>query len=222
MTSLHLELQCCAPALGSFLSWCILFYRWDVSFPTPTAGFFNAFGKASPVRALFPQLDSSETFYCRLIGNEPVKQFPDDRLIFQQTFPLLFDIVSIMEGDQLPEALTAVIIDLLEKAKSQFSRNGSITDAVQLDVHHTNDVEYYPCLPVVRSRGDYCLDDTTTNICTKRSTRHPSLLPGVFLVHCKQGTIMLWVCINICINFYDKQHYFWYKKCKFEFTLTPN
>ena len=56
--------------------------------------------------ALLPQLDSSETFYRRLIGNEPVKQFPDDRLIFQQTFPLLFDIVSIMEGDQLPETLT--------------------------------------------------------------------------------------------------------------------
>ena len=88
--------------------------------------------------------------------------------------------------------------------------NGLIQDAVQLDVHHTNDVEYYPCLPVVRSRGDYCLDDTTTNICTKRSTRHPSLLPGVFLVHCKHGTIMLWVCINIYVNFYD-EHYFWYK-----------
>ena len=83
------------------------------------------------MRALLPQLDSSETFYCRLIGNEPVKQFPDDRLIFQQTFPLLFDIVSIMEGDQLPEALTAVvIIDLLEKAKSPFSKNVSIPDAV--------------------------------------------------------------------------------------------
>ena len=109
MTSLHLELQCCAPALGSFLSWCILFYGWDVSCPTPTTGFFNAFGKASPACALLPQLDSSETFYHRLIGNEPVKQFPDDRLIFQQTFPLLFDIVSIMEGDQLPETLTAVI-----------------------------------------------------------------------------------------------------------------
>ena len=38
---------------------------------------------------------------------------------------------SIMEGDQLPEALTAVvIIDLLEKAKSPFSKNVSIPDAV--------------------------------------------------------------------------------------------
>ena len=98
---------------------------------------------------------------------------------------------SIVEGDQLPGAFTAFIIDLLEKAKSPFSRNGSIPDAVQLDVRRTNHVEYYPCPPVVRSRGDYSLDDTTTNICTKRSTRHPSLLPGVFFVHCKHDTIML-------------------------------
>ena len=159
-----------------------------MSFPTPTAGFFNALGKASPVCALLPQLDSLETFYHRLIGNGPVEQCPEDMLLLQQTFPLLFDIV---EGDQLLETLTAFITDLLEKAKSPFSRNGSIPDAVQLDVHRTNDVEYYPCLPVVRSRGDYCLDDTTPNICTKRSTRHPSLLPGVFLVHCKHGTVML-------------------------------
>ena len=81
--------------------------------------------------ALLPQLDSLETFYHRLIGNEPVKQCPEDMLLLQQTFPLLFDIVSIVEGDQLPEALTAFIIDLLEKAKSPLSRNGSLADAVQ-------------------------------------------------------------------------------------------
>ena len=75
--------------------------------------------------ALLPQLDSLETFYHRLIGNEPVKQCPEDMLLLQQTFPLLFDIVSIVEGDQLPEALTAFIIDLLEKVKSLFGRNGS-------------------------------------------------------------------------------------------------
>ena len=167
MTSLHLELQRCAPALGSFLSWSISFYGSDVSFPTPITRLFNALGKASPVCALLPQLDSLETFYCRLIGNGPVEQCPEDMLLLQQTFPLLFDIV---EGDQLLETLTAFITDLLEKAKSPFSRNGSIPDAVQLDVHRTNDVEYYPCLPVVRSRGDYCLDDTTPNICAKRST----------------------------------------------------
>ena len=75
--------------------------------------------------ALLPQLDSLETFYRRFIDNEPVKQCPEDMPLLQQTFPLLFDIVSIVEGDQLPEALTAFIIDLLEKVKSLFGRNGS-------------------------------------------------------------------------------------------------
>ena len=162
---------------------------------------FQCFRKSFPSVCTSPLIGFLGNISLQTHWQWPVKQCPEDMLLLQQTFPLLFDIVSIVEGDQLPEALTAFITDLLEKAKSPFSRNGSIPDAVQLDVHRTNDVEYYPCLPVVRSRGDYCLDDTTPNICTKRSTRHPSLLPGVFLVHCKQGTIMLWVCINICINF---------------------
>ena len=73
------------------------------------------------------QWDSLETFYRRLIGNGPVEQCPVDMLLLQQTFPLLFDIVSVVEGDQLPEALTAVvIIDLLEKAKSPFSKTECI------------------------------------------------------------------------------------------------
>lgn len=96
MTSLHLEFQHCAPALGSFLSWCISFYGSDVPFPTPMAGLFIALGKASLMCALLPQLDSLETFYRRLIGNEPVKQCPKDMLLLQQTSPLLFDIVSIV------------------------------------------------------------------------------------------------------------------------------
>ncbi|PFX17680.1 hypothetical protein AWC38_SpisGene17985 [Stylophora pistillata] len=106
MTSLHLELQHCAPALGSFLSWCISFNGSDFPFPTPIAGLFIALGKASLTCALLPQLDSLETFYRRLIGNEPVKQCPKDMLLLQQTSPLLFDIVSIVESDQLPAALT--------------------------------------------------------------------------------------------------------------------
>ena len=66
------------------------------------------------------QWDSLETFYRRLIGNEPIKQCPEDMLLLQQTFPVVLDIVRIVEGDHLPEALTAFIIDLLENAKSPF------------------------------------------------------------------------------------------------------
>lgn len=100
MTSLHLELQHCAPAFGNFLSWWISFYGSDVPSPTPIAGLFIALGKASLMCALHPQLDSTlETFYRRVICNEPVKQCPEDMLLLQQTSPLLFDIVSIVEGD---------------------------------------------------------------------------------------------------------------------------
>ena len=138
MTSLHLELQCCAPALGSFLSWCILFYGSDVSFPTPIAGLFDALGKASPMCALLSQLDSLETFYHRLIGNKPVKQCPEDMLLLQQTFPLLYEIVSINCGERsVSWGLDCIYYWSVGKSKvrNSFSRNGSIPDAVQLDVH---------------------------------------------------------------------------------------
>ena len=84
---------------------------------------FQCIRKSFPSVCTSPPIqDSLETFYHRLIGNEPVKQCPEDMLLLQQTFPLLLDIVSIVEGDQLPEALTAFIIDLLEKVVSVWQK----------------------------------------------------------------------------------------------------
>ena len=204
MASLHLELQRCALALDSFLVWCASFYGTDYPFPIPISRLFTALGKASTVCALLPQLDSLEEFYHKLIGNEPLKECPQDMLLLQQTSPLLFDVVSTVEGDKLPDALVSLILDVLEKAKTPFSRSVPGPDVEQLDeqTSHNNHLEYYPCLPIVRSGGDYCLDNTTPyeNICTKRSTRHPSLLPGIFLVHCKHGTIILCFDINTLVE----------------------
>ena len=186
MASLHIELQCCAPALDMFLSWCLSFYGSDVSFPPPISALFIALGKSSPVCALLPQLDSLEELYQKLINNEPVKQFPHDILLLQQSSPLLFDIISIMEGGQMPDVLCSLISDLLHKAKAPFGVN-SLSDGVSQNTSHVHDLEYFPALPIVRSRGDYSFDAISANKKKKRSSRHPSLLPGIFLVHCQHG-----------------------------------
>ena len=117
MVSLHNELQRCAPALDMFLSWCISFY---VSFPPPISALFTALGKSSPVCALLLQLDSLKELYQTLFNNEPVQQFSHDILLLQQSSPLLFDIISIIEGDQMPDVLCTLISDLLHKAKAPF------------------------------------------------------------------------------------------------------
>ena len=189
MASLHVELQRCAPPLDSFLVWCISTYGTDVSFPPAISGLFVALGKSSPVCALLPQLDSVEALYEKLVNNEPIKQSPDDLLLLQQTCPLLFDTVSITEGDLLPNSLSVLIKDLLGKAKAPFNGN-SFTDTQSEYSNFVQEMEYFPCLPVVRSRGNFCYDtESSPIICTKRSSRHPSLLPGIFLVHCPHGMV---------------------------------
>ena len=116
LVSLHIELQRCAPALDSFLSWCIAFFGSDVPFPAPVRALYIALGKSSPVCALLPPLDSLATLYQKLMDNEPIKQFPEYMLLLQQCCPILFDIVRIIDGDQLPDALCTLITDLLVKA----------------------------------------------------------------------------------------------------------
>ena len=185
LVSLHIELQRCAPALDSFLSWCIAFFGSDVPFPAPIRALYIALGKSSPVCALLPPLDSLATLYQKLMDNEPIKQFPEYMLLLQQCCPILFDIVRIIDGGQLPDALCTLITDLLVKAKSPFSVD-SVTDG-EPESSPIHDLEYFPNLPIVRSRGDYCFDEVSSNICTKKSNRHPSLLPGIFLLLCQHG-----------------------------------
>ena len=123
------------------------------------------------------------------MDNVPVKQSPEDLLLLQRSCPLLFDVVSLIEGEHLPSVLCDLIKDLLEKAKAPFNVDSPMNSGSQ-EISHFQDLEYFPCLPVVRSRGDYCFDvNAPSNICTKRSTRHPTLLPGVFLVHCQHGIV---------------------------------
>jgi len=61
------------------------------------------------------------------------------------------------------------------------------TDDVSQNTSQAHDLEYFPALPIVRSRRDYSFEEVSPNICTKRSSRHPSLLPGIFLLHCRHG-----------------------------------
>lgn len=192
MATLHVELQRCAPPLDSFLSWCISNYGTDVSYPPSICALFTALGKSSPVCALLPQLDSVESLYEKLKNDEPIKQFPDELLLLQQTCPLLFDVISTVEGDMLPSALSVLIKDLLEKAKAPF-HGAPFADSQSVHSGSFQELEYFPCLPIVRSRGNFCLDnESSPNICTKKSSRHPSLLPGIFLVHCCHGMVSFW------------------------------
>lgn len=47
---------------------------------------------------------------------------------------------------------------------------------------------YFPHIPARRSRGNYELDKKQGEpLCTKNSSRHSTLLPGVFTLHCQHS-----------------------------------
>lgn len=49
---------------------------------------------------------------------------------------------------------------------------------------------FFPCLPKIRTRGVYEADRKSKQlICTKRTSKHPSLLPGVFTIYCEHGKL---------------------------------
>ena len=54
------------------------------------------------------------------------------------------------------------------------------------DVMH--ELAYFPCLPKIRDRGFYDIDSSSKAVgCTKQSSGHPTLLPGIFTVYCPHG-----------------------------------
>lgn len=53
--------------------------------------------------------------------------------------------------------------------------------------YHAEETGYFPHMPVTRNRGVFTLDEASKSIdkpCTKNSSGHPSLLPGLFTLHC--------------------------------------
>ena len=101
-------------------------------------------------------------------------------------------LLCFMEGDHIPDPLCILVKDLLRIAKAPYNVD-PVPETLEEDTNHVQDLEYFPCLPVVRGRGNYCFDTASSlaNICTKRSKRHPSLLPGIFLLHCQHGMLSI-------------------------------
>ena len=72
--------------------------------------------------------------------------------------------------------------------------SSSLADGGSQNTSQAHDLEHFPALPIVRSRGDFSFDAISSNIGTKTSSRHPSLLPGIFLLHCQHGRTKFTPC----------------------------
>lgn len=107
----------------------------------------------------------------------------------QKTFPVLFDLLLSVEN--YPHNLMlSVLQEIVKKSTKPFNNE----DESEIPVERDEDVcmykslSYFPNLPRVRVRRSYEADkNTKERICTKKSSGHPSLLPGIFTIFCQHG-----------------------------------
>ena len=105
--------------------------------------------------------------------------------LLQQEVPVLFALIENLPS--FPLVLIAPILDqFILVAQAAFI----ITDEEVKSFPYEeteNSLAVFPQLPCIRSRKQYTADRTRSTICTKRSTGHTSLLPGIFTLYCQHG-----------------------------------
>ncbi|XP_028394477.1 uncharacterized protein LOC114518672 [Dendronephthya gigantea] len=142
----------------------------------------------TPICAILP-LDEELRRVCDKIKRSvPVKEFPSDIELLQRKCPALFGIFSSLSDSFAPAEFIPLLTDLLNIADNAFKD----CEAPQDDsvVNPSSLLANFPSLKPVRGRGTYAADkgkQTFENPCTKKSGRHPTLLPGIFLIFCQHG-----------------------------------
>lgn len=116
--------------------------------------------------------------------------------MLQATSPILFDLLlSVKDFPRI--AMISVFEELIVKSCAPFKQEISPVGTIDLlEENELQSLAYFPVLQRVRERRTYEADRfTKVNICTKKSTGHPTLLPGVFTLFCQHGMLYLSHCM---------------------------
>ena len=112
---------------------------------------------------------------------------PCHLVALQQQSPILFKVLTDCISLPFFSDIVALINSLLECALRPFQG----CNIVPPNSKNEDSDAFFPHLPLIRQRGHYLADRKLQRIqsgkCTKKSSRHPSLLPGVFTMFCPHG-----------------------------------
>ena len=110
--------------------------------------------------------------------------------ILQEEMPVLFETIRALNSYP-SKMLNPILQLLLARANAPFKVDdaGDAGGSHLQDTHQREDqLSYFPLLAKCRKRGIYKADKEGKLVsCTKKSSRHPTLLPGVFTLFCEHG-----------------------------------
>ena len=111
--------------------------------------------------------------------------------LLQREVPVLFNLVKNV--NHLPkESLVPLMDKIVEKALAPFSLPSESDEVPNSKSSELQELGFFPTLPKVRARGRYECDKQSHKLpgCTKQSSGHPSLLPGIFTLYCPHGKLL--------------------------------
>ena len=110
--------------------------------------------------------------------------------ILQEEIPVIFNLIRSL-GYYPKEILTPLLNEFSRVAFTAFTLPvANVQTPATLTEENKVDLAYFPTLPRVRVRGVYQADKRASGhgrACRKRSSKHPSLLPGIFTIFCQHG-----------------------------------
>lgn len=141
---------------------------------------------SSPACAMLPHSAENDQAIKKLLEiNDDIGFHPDLLLHIQQNLPLLYEIVK--DIGPLESNIQKIISAVSKKSKATYD-SSEYRDIESFP--QKNDISaFFPLLQTLRDRGLYKADKLRkeADFCKKDSTRHPTLLPGIFTVFCKHG-----------------------------------
>ena len=155
--------------------------------PCEWSKFIRALASSSPVCALVHPNERVFDLLKKLI-TEDITSDPTSMLLLQQEVPVLFDLLS--NCSHLPKkTMTPLIHAIVDRASAPFVSESSDSNAIPDQKSILEELAFFPNLPKVRARGIFKVDSHTCHEikCTKQSSGHPSLLPGIFTLFCPHG-----------------------------------
>ena len=156
------------------------------SCPTDWKQFISAIASSSPVCGLIHPSDELSMVFSRC--TQP-NSSPDlhSLQVLQRECPVILTL--LQTASPFPKiVLQPLLTELLKRANAPFEVEQGPTEITTSCNDESDELCYFPNHKCVRTRATYISDKSSKiKICTKQSTRHPTLLPGVFTIFCEHG-----------------------------------
>lgn len=151
------------------------------------SAFISAVCSPSPVCAMIHPSERVTSLISAMLTSDVTKDAANLKVL-QEEIPVIFNLIRAL-GYYPKEILAPLLSELCRVAFVVFAV-GDAQKPITLTEANEVDLAYYPALPRVRVRGVYQADKKAGghgHACRKRSSKHPSLLPGIFTIFCQHG-----------------------------------